>query len=165
MLDHLKRFFKAPEGITQEEVDMTAKEGQPELVVNDNTAELSAQLEAATSSLAVANESVAKLSAELNEVKAALAAVEKEKADALAQAVADKAQARREKVEAALGTDKADEVLAATQSLDDASFESIVTAFALSFDKEAKSPAFQEKGLTAQTEVDVKPTHFKKYIK
>lgn len=165
MLDNLKRFFKAPEGITQEEVDMTVKEGQPELVVDNKTAELSAQLESASMQLASANDTIAKLSTELNAVKESFAAVQKEKAEAMAQAASDKAQARREKVEAALGTTKADEVLAATKDLDDAAFESIVGAFALSFDKEANSPTFKEKGVTASTEVDVKPTHFKKYIK
>jgi hypothetical protein len=158
MLDNLKRFFKAPEGINVEEVDMTAKEGQPELVVDNKTAELTAQLEAAQSA-------VTQMSSELATLKAAFTAIEKEKSDVLAKAATDKAQMRREKVEATLGTAKSEEVLAATANLDDASFEAIVGAFANSFEKEATSPTFKEKGLTADVEVDVKPTHFKKFIK
>lgn len=165
MLTHLKKFFKAPEGHSQEEVDMTTKEGQPELVVDTNNADLSAQLVAATAQLAEAQASAAQMSSELATLKAAFAVIEKEKADMLAKAVADKAQARREKVEATLGTEKAEEVLAATANLDDTSFGTIVDAFAKSLDAEAKSSTFQEKGLTADTEVDVKPTHFKKFIK
>lgn len=165
MLTHLKKFFKAPEGINVEEVDMTTKEGQPELVVDDKTTELTAQLEVATSQLADAQASVATMSAEIETLKTAFAAIEKEKSDVLAKALTDKVQARREKVEATLGTEKSEEVLAATANLDDASFDSIVSAFANSFEKEATSATFQEKGLTATTEVDVKPTHFKQFIK
>jgi len=165
MLDHLKRFFKAPEGTTQEEVDMTAKEGQPELVVDNKNADLTAQLESATSQLTAIQAENAQMIAELNTLKTAFSAIEKEKADVLAKAMADKAQARRERVEATLGSAKSEEVLAATANLDDASFEAIVGAFANSFEAEAKSEVFQEKGLTAATEVDVKPTHFKQFIK
>jgi hypothetical protein len=58
--------------------------------------------------------------------------------------------ARKEKVVAAVGTAKADPLMAATETLDDAAFEAVMGALSASADTESNSKMFQEKGVTVE---------------
>jgi uncharacterized membrane-anchored protein YhcB (DUF1043 family) len=92
------------------------------------------------------------LTAKLGEATAALAAVEAEKAALAAEAEAKRLASRKEKVEAAIGTEKAAGLLAATENLDDAAFEAVVSALAGSVDAEASTSLFKEVGVTAEAD-------------
>jgi hypothetical protein len=48
--------------------------------------------------------------------------------------------------------------------LDDTAFAAVVSTMKVNLDAEAKSAAFTEAGVTAEAK-EVKPTHFKNYIK
>lgn len=81
---------------------------------------------------------------------AALTALTAEKELLLAAQAAAKMTARMGKIEAAIGTEKAAGLMAATEGLEDAAFEAVVSALAGSVDAEAKTGMFQEVGATGQ---------------
>lgn len=95
---------------------------------------------------------IAELTGKLEAAEAALAAVAAEKAELVAKAAAVKLAARKEKVIAAIGTDRADALMAATEGLDDAQFSAVVSAMAVATDAETKSPLFNEVGVTAEAD-------------
>lgn len=148
MLKHLQKFFNAP----KEEVPemMTQEEQTVQAAVDTNAAELTAQLASASETLVAMQAQFAELSAKYDNVQATLSAIESEKAALVAKAAEAKLTARKEKVEAALGTAKAPAILAATEALDDASFEAIVAAFSANLEAESKSPLFTEVGVSAE---------------
>jgi hypothetical protein len=114
--------------------------------------DLQAQLKEATTSLDAATVALAELNSKYEAATAALAAIEAEKAEMIAQAAAAKAASRKEKVVAAIGTEKADSLLLATEGLDDAAFEAVVSALVGSVEVEAKSNLFKEVGVAAQAD-------------
>jgi hypothetical protein len=109
---------------------------------------------------------VAKLTADLAEAVAALSAVTvsfeaaqaalnaltAEKAELAVKAEAAKFVARKEKVVSAIGSEKADGLMLATQSLDDAAFDAVVSALAGSVDVEASQGLFTEVGVSANAD-------------
>ena len=163
--EYLKKVFASPEkelaqslqnvaastaqAISQEGT-MTTQEGQANLAADNTTAELVAQLEVATVSLAAAQDTIANLTAEYATVKAAMTSLAAEKAALLADAEAAKFAARKDKVVATVGTAKADAIMAATAVLDDASFNAVVSAFAASFEQEKNSAMFNEVGVNLE---------------
>jgi hypothetical protein len=108
-------------------------------------ANLKAQAEAATSALA-------EMTAKLEAAHADLSKLVAEKAEMAATAAAVKLAARKEKVIAAIGTERADALMAATEGLDDAQFAAVVSAMSVATDAEAKSPLFSEVGVTAEAD-------------
>lgn len=101
-------------------------------------ADLGVQLESATSALA-------EMTGKYEAAVAQLAAIAADKAAA-------KLAARKAAVEAAIGTEKADALLLATQGLEDAAFDNVVSALVGSVDAEAKTDLFQEVGVTAEAD-------------
>lgn len=101
-------------------------------------ADLGVQLESATSALA-------EMTGKYEAAVAQLAAIAADKAAA-------KLAARKAAVEAAIGTEKADALLLATQGLEDAAFDNVVSALVGSVDAEAKTGLFQEVGVTAEAD-------------
>jgi chromosome segregation ATPase len=171
MLKHLQKFFagspaqpSASAEQQEEVVDMTTQTEATASAADTKIAELSASLATATDAIAANETKLSEVLAQLEAAHATLAAIESDKASLIAKAVEAKNLTRKEKVEATLGTDKAESVLAATASLDDAAFDAVLSAFSANFEAEANSPSFQEKGITADKEVDVKPSHFKQFI-
>lgn len=150
MKSALKKFFNSASADHKEEAEnMATKEGQTEMTADNKTAELQALLESATTTLAATQSKLVEMSALYEAAQAAL----KEAADVEAALVADAAQkrmdARKQTIVASVGTARADALLAATDSLDDVSFNAVVSAMAGSFDAEAKSEAFKEVGVNA----------------
>lgn len=103
-----------------------------------------------------------KLSADLKttqealiEAKGKLKEIEEAKAAAEKQALETKLAIRREKIVAAIGTDKADGLMAATEGLDDAGFDAIVSALAGSVKAEANTELFKEAGVDAKAKSPV----------
>lgn len=156
MLKQLQKFFagntaQPAQAETQEDVTtMTDKEGQVVLTAETNAMELVSQLASATESLVTMQSQFAELTDKFEKAQAALSEIEAAKQQLITDAAAAKLTARKEKLEATLGTEKSAEVLAATSTLDDVSFEAIASAFALSMDKEANSAMFKETGVAAE---------------
>lgn len=107
--------------------------------------ELAAALETALNAVKEADAKVA-------EMQAALDAVAEEQEKALKAAEEAKASARKQKVEAAVGTEKAPALLTATNELDDAAFDAVVSALSMAVDTESKSKMFTEKGAAAEVD-------------
>lgn len=116
-------------------------------------AELANKLSSTETSLAALQEQFSQLTNELATAKAALDAANEAKAS-LEKDIEDKRnQARMDKIVAAVGTDKADKLFAATQALQDAQFEEIVGAMSGNLKSEADTPMFQEVGATVEVDV------------
>lgn len=151
MLEAIKKVFSGE----QKEVNMKQEKVQPVLAANETTAQLSVAQEALASKVAefnALNEQFTQLSSELAQVKEALLAVESYKEQLIADGNKKRMDARKEKIVMSIGTAKADALMAATESLDDAAFEAIVGAMAVSFETEANTAMFKEVGVTAEAE-------------
>lgn len=133
-------------------------------------AELSATLDAARAEfeefkqtaealLAAADGERAELTAQLAEANkkladatAAFTSAEAAKAEAEAAALAVKLDARKEKVIAAVGTERADALLTVTEEMDDAAFDAVLSAIGLGVKAEAESPLFNEVGVAGEAD-------------
>lgn len=120
-----------------------------ELANNEATV---AELSALKVSFAEQSSQLTALLSQLEEAKAALAEVEAAKASLETDKLAKQLAARKQRVEMAIGTEKAPALLAATENLEDAQFEAIVGAMAASFENESKSQMFQEVGVSAEVD-------------
>lgn len=107
-------------------------------------AELSAALETALSAVKEADTRVAELTAAAEAAQAELAAMVNAAAEA-------KATARKNKIVAVVGTERADALFAATSNLDDAAFDNVVGALVVAGDTEARSKLFTEVGAAGET--------------
>ena len=144
MLDHLKKFFTAVE--PKEDPEMAQEPTQaPALAVNQT-----AELATAQAALATQAEALSTALAEVATLKQGLEQATAQLAALTAETAAKRLQARKEAIEAAVGTVKAPALMAATESLDDTQFNAVIGAMAASFDAEAKSTMFTEAGVAAE---------------
>lgn len=150
MLDAIKKKLGMSPSI-KEEVDMTVDNKAPVELSSDMEAVV-AELSTIKASFAEQATQVASLMTQLEAAQTALAEVEAAKAALATEAKNKQLEARKQRVEAAIGEAKAPAMLTATEQLDDAQFEAIVSAMAASFDAEADSPAFKEAGVSAKAE-------------
>ncbi len=170
--EFMKRFSAPADNEAQaeqqkEEVTMTTPTEQAAAPA-ENVAELAAQLATVTATLAEKEKAFAELTAKFAEAQATLEAAEAAKADLAAKAAEKRLQERTEAIAKAVGNDKVDALLAATDGMADEQFNTIVSAMAASFDAEAKTELFTEQGASAQVDpanVEAKPTHFNTFIK
>lgn len=169
MLNHLKKYFTSQEDNNvaeatnhEENVEMTTNTEQLSAV--ESNAELVAELATQASALATLQASFAELNEKYTEAAAKLAEVEAAKASLVAEAAAAKLAARKEKLELAVGDIKAAALLTTLEGLDDSAFSLVVDSMTVNLDAEAKSALFVEAGVTAEA-AEIKPTHFKDYIK
>jgi hypothetical protein len=123
----------------------------------------------AETAAAQAAESLSAAVAEAASLKEQLATLVAEKQALIADASAKKLAERKEKIVAAVGTAKADAVMAATETLNDEAFAAVVSAMAASFDAEAGTEMFKETGITAEADAtkvsEQKVVHFNQFIK
>lgn len=164
MLDNLKKYFKQ-----EEKVEMTTETNQAEMSV-----EMAAELTELKASFAQVSEALATMTtqfedatAKLEAANAALAAVAAEKEAVEAAAKQAKMDARMSKLVEAVGDVQASALMTATEGMEDAAFEKIVTALSVNIDKEANSEMFNETGVDAQPKAaeEEKPVDFKQFIK
>ena len=163
MLKHLQKFFTAPAEqpsaqaeTNKEDVTMTVKETGAALVAanTEAVAGLTASLASTVAELATAQAKIVELSA-LVEAAVAFKAAQAE------DMLKAKTAARKLAVVAAVGTDKADALLAATTSLEDEAFNAVMAAMTTASTVEAKSSLFTESGVDAAasaTLADSNPT-------
>ena len=169
MLNHLKKYFTSQEDNNvaeathnEENVEMTTNTEQLSAV--NTEAELTALVASQAASLEELQASFAELNNKYTEAAAKLAEVEAAKASLVAEAAAAKLAARKEKLEMAVGDVKAAALLTTLEGLDDSAFSLVVESMTVNLDAESKSALFVESGVTAEA-AEVKPTHFKDYIK
>lgn len=166
MLERIRKAFSANADnpvaeATQHEENVEMTTNTEQLSAVESNAELVAELATQASALATLQASFAELNNKYTEAAAKLAEVEAAKASLVANAAAAKLAARKEKLEFAVGTEKASTLLSTLEVLDDAAFDSVVSSMTVNLDKEALSSAFTEKGVTAEA-AEIKPTHFNK---
>lgn len=141
---------------TKEDAEAATEVATETLTVTVDTTTLQAELDAIKAEfgtqLEQATAALAEMTSKFEAAQAALAAVEAEKAEMLAKAAEAKLTARKEKVVAAIGTDKADALMAATVDMDDAQFTTVVSALAGSVEAEAKTDLFVEQGVAAEAD-------------
>jgi hypothetical protein len=160
----LNRIIKAVTGKeSAPEVEAKAAEATETLtVVLDTTAvetelsqmrtELDGVVAGLSAELATAVAALTDMTANFEAAQAALNALTAEKAEMVVKAEAAKFTARKEKVVLAIGTEKADGLMLATQGLDDVAFEAVVSALAGSVDAEAETSLFKEVGVQASAD-------------
>lgn len=102
------------------------------------------QVNELTVALDAAGALAASLQAQLDEALASVASVAE-------QAAAIKADARKQKIVAAIGEAKAQAMIDATANMSDEQFEAVIGAIGVASDIEAKSPLFNEIGVSAET--------------
>jgi len=153
MLDKFKKLLGNAE--PQEQLEQVIVEA-----VADNSNEALAKLQAdfdsykadAEQLLTQATAEVAELKTKLEAANSVIAAAEQAKAIAEKQALETKMAARKEKIVAAIGTEKADGLMLATEALDDAAFNAVLSALAGSVEAEASTEMFKEVGVDAKAE-------------
>lgn len=157
--EYFKKVFNPASAETQEEDVSMTTETQAAVVANEAStkviATLTAQLATVTEQLTTLQSQLAEVSAKAEAAQAALDASEAAQAALAAQAVEKRLQERTKAVEAAVGTEAAPALLAATEDLSDEKFNTIVSAMAASADKEATTDAFKEVGASAETPTPV----------
>lgn len=92
------------------------------------------------------------------ELAAQLAALQAANAQAAADAEMAKANARKQKIVAVVGTARADALFDATANLADEAFEAVIGAMNTASAKEAASPMFTETGASAEASAEVANT-------
>ena len=156
MIDAIrKKFFSGEKGSEMKE--KPAQASTPAVDTN-MAAELKQAQDALTSQAAdmqALTELVQELSTKFEQAQAALNASEAAKAALVAEAATKRLATRKEAIVAAVGTDKAETLMAATETLDDAQFNAVVGAMAASFEAEAKSKMFTEAGVSAEAKQPV----------
>lgn len=170
MLEHLRKAIKFINGSEdpqlKEVISMTTEKDQTALVTDSTTAELTAQLSTVTESLATLQASFAELTAanaeltaQYDAAQAALAASADAQATLVAQAKAKVLEARTASLTAVMGDIKGPQMAASLESLDDATFATVLSGYVASFEAEENSEMFTEKGVAAEVppvvEVDV----------
>lgn len=152
MLERLKKmYFKTAEAATQEE-ELNMEQTTP-LAATELSTELTAKLAQADAALAEHAQAFAELAAKFEAASAELNTIKEAKLAVEAEALQAKLAARKEKIVAAVGTDKAEALLTATEGVDDVAFNAIVSAFDAKLVQESQSAMFTEIG--AAGEVDV----------
>ena len=161
MLNHLKKFFVSEPSDTQSSANVDTTAGvematetseQPEMAVNNNMAELVAQLASQVSAFSTLETAFAELSSKYETAVASLSAYHEEKQQLVAQALAAKLQARKESLELAVGTEKAATLLSTLEVLDDAGFAAVVSSMSMNLEKEANTTSFKEVGVSASAD-------------
>lgn len=132
-----------------EEVNMSVEEKAPTVELANHESVV-AELAALKTDFEAAQATVESFKAQLEAAQAALAAVEADKAEMAAKAQ-EKLQADRfSKLQAIVGDEKAEAVMAKLANADDVTFDTVMDAMAASYAAEADSTLFVEAGLDAQ---------------
>lgn len=149
--EYLKKVFNPAQAETQEEViSMTTEKDQAALVTDNTTADLTAQLSTVTESLASLQAEFAEMKTNYEAAQAALSASADAQATLVAQAKAKVTAERTASLSAVMGDAKGAQMAASLESLDDATFATVLSGYAASFEAEEKTEMFTEKGVAAE---------------
>jgi peptidoglycan hydrolase CwlO-like protein len=155
MLDELKKLLgNKPEAAVVENLEELEGVKATLAAVQEELSTKLQELEGAIALLASANAEKATLESALAEALKSLAGAEEYNKVMAEKALAEKLAARKQMIVDVIGEAKADATFDAVKSLDDAAFESVVSAFAASLEIEADSPMFKEAGVSASADVN-----------
>ncbi len=148
MIDALKRKLgitpaPAQAVVTEKEEVMDVKEtGTAAQATAESVASLSASVASLTADLATAN-------SQISEMTSVIAEFVKADAKSAADALAVKLDARKTKIVAAVGTEKADALQAALATMTDGAFDAVMLAMSATVKTEATTALFTEVGVDA----------------
>lgn len=149
--EYLKKVFNPASAETQEEIiSMTTEENQVAAMAADNTAELTATLNTVTEAMATLQADFAEMKTNYEAAQAALSASAEAQATMVAQAKAKVMTERTASLSAVMGDVKGPMLAASLESLDDATFATVLSGYAASFKAEEKSEMFNEVGVAAE---------------
>lgn len=152
----MKKYFSAeaeqPAKANQEEVVTMTQELEQTKASADNTAvaELVAQLASQTEQMEAMQAQMAEMSAKYEAAQSALNASADAQASLVAQAKAKTMAARTASLSAIMGDVKGPLMAASLEALSDDVFATVLDGYAASFEAEAKSEMFVEKGVAAE---------------
>jgi len=150
MLKHLQKFFNPAQAETEEVENMTTEKDQAALVTDNTTAELTTQLSNVTESLTTLQAQFAELTTNYEAATAALAQSAEAQATLVANAKAAVMATRKASLSAIMGDVKGPQMAASLESLDDATFATVLSGYAASFEAEENSEMFSEVGVAAE---------------
>jgi hypothetical protein len=146
----MKKVFNPAQADQEKEVpEMTTQEQQP-TAANEQLAEMAAALATATETQATMQEQMAELQSKYDLATEALAQSAEAQATLVANAKAAVLASRTASLSAVMGDVKAPLLAASLESLDDATFATVLSGYAASFEAEEKSDMFVEKGVAAE---------------
>lgn len=123
-------------------------------MVKPETGEVSqASAESIVADMASLSASVAELTSKLSAAEDQIATLSTALANAKSEKAAAAMDARKAKVVAAVGTEKADALLASLSSLTDPAFDAVMDAMSVTSKAEAQSKLFTEQGVDASANV------------
>ena len=146
----MKKYFNPASAETQEEVEMTQETEQTVLAADNTAVDMAAQLEVAMTTLAAKDAAFTELAAKYAEVEAALAQSAEAQATLVANAKAAVLATRTASLSAIMGDVKGPLLAASLESLDDATFATVLSGYAASFEAEENSEMFSEVGVAAE---------------
>jgi hypothetical protein len=153
MLDAIKKLAGAPETVLlSEHTALQAEFENFKTNANELQAMVEADLAEATSKLSEALEALAAAQAQIAELQAQLDATTAIAEEAVESAEELRAKARKEKLEALVGTDKAATLMVALADTEDAQFDAVLVALGAKVEEEAASEMFTETGATASVD-------------
>jgi hypothetical protein len=137
-------------GVEVAEVEATANEAVTKLQADFDAfkAEAETNLAKSEAALTQAIATIKEADAKVAELTAKLEAMQAEKVAAAKEAEEKRLAARLEKIKAAVGSEKAESLMAATSDLTDDKFEAVVGAMTGAIDAESNSSMFTEQGAT-----------------
>lgn len=154
MLDALKKAagFKAAEPSAEMESLKAEFAGYKE-TAEALAAQMEEQLAAAQSAAVGMEQRLVELQSKLDAFEAQAKAEADAREQAAAKLLAQKMEARKASLSAAVGDIQAGAMFAALQSLEDEKFDSVVSALKAGLEAESDSPAFKEQGVDAKSAV------------
>lgn len=148
MLSRLLRGLGAPEASTTEATTVLQSEFEAfKASASAEKEELATALQTALEAVSNADQVVLALTEKLDAATAKIA-------ELTASAEQARLTSRKEKIVAAVGTAKADALMAATDQLDEAQFNAVIGAMSTSLDIESKSKLFSEQGVAAEADAN-----------
>lgn len=149
--EYLKKVFNPAQAETEEEViSMIKEEDQAAIQAADNTATLTAELNTVTEAFAALQAEFAEMKTNYESAQAALSASAEAQATLVAQAKAKVTAERTASLSAVMGDVKGPQMAASLESLDDATFATVLSGYVASFEAESKSEMFTETGAAAE---------------
>lgn len=148
--EYLKKVFNPAQATQEEIISMTTEENQVAAMAADNTAELTATLNTVTEAMATLQADFAEMKTNYEAAQVALSASAEAQATLVANAKATVMTSRSASLSAIMGDVKGPQMATSLESLDDATFATVLSGYAASFEAEEKSEMFQEKGAAAE---------------
>lgn len=167
MLDKFKKTFGLASKPSETLETITEETTMADTTAASQVAQLTEVVTAQAATLQELKDTVTSLSEKYGAAQTELAAIAAQKQLDAETAATARLEARKTSLTKALGTVKADALLASLESLDDATFNTVVSTMSAGLDAEGNTAAFTEAGVTVETTQSAQEqvTHFNQYTK